>query len=761
MTRLQRGWAWLRLLGSGRLRMALAGAALAATLVTGGLSLPAHADPTPTPSATSPTPAAPAPATPPAGGTPAPTAEEMEQIEQILKEQNEKLSGAAQEEMLRQQTERLRKQLPHEGGVLGVFNVTDAHQLPVSAYTVRGDTGGLTDWDLGIYNLITEFCFMITKWLIAFCCWLIAWALSFGLAKILLAPVLTVAQSLHARVILEMGLPTLFLAVCALICVARIFFGDRARGWGDAALSLMLAALTTTLLSSTPQLLLGPDTGAIAATRGLALEVASVVVDASPPAHTPASEATPASLSRPLTDALVNAFVVQPAMLLQYGQTFDGECAQAYADTKLSQLAYDRQVSARTNRFKKLPGLANYLPGGSLISSWYDTQIDMTRRWAVDHFGNPPTENFEKKCVHGDVGAAKKASLDKVGGSVFLLVAAIIVTILLIGLTGSFLVAQCRIAWDAVRGEFALVAGTVPGPGRGVLWDWCASVLRSLAQMLYSVIALAVFIVVVQAVLNPVQQEWGRELTLRFILLDIVCIGAVKKRKDITARTHQLASGFRAKMASGRIGGTSLAPAATPLAKSPRIGRGLVRGVVRGGLVGVSLAQGNPLAALGYAMPRTIGATALMTRLSTARRRRRPGPPRSARPAGRPLPPPAAPPAVPPQPAVPPLPATVPQPATGSTGPARGTGTPPAQRAARRAAQRSARRAAQRRPQAPRQVPRQPTASARQQQLRQRLNRRTNRHTATGTTAAARRASALRRNRRGRGGSNSSAGGTP
>ncbi|WP_345515381.1 hypothetical protein, partial [Streptomyces yanii] len=41
--------------------------------------------------------------------------------------------------------------------------------------------------------MLTELCFMGTKWLIAFCCWLIAWSLSFGLAKLLLVPVLSVA----------------------------------------------------------------------------------------------------------------------------------------------------------------------------------------------------------------------------------------------------------------------------------------------------------------------------------------------------------------------------------------------------------------------------------------------------------------------------------------------------------------------------------------------------------------------------------------
>ncbi|OEJ21541.1 hypothetical protein AS594_39060 [Streptomyces agglomeratus] len=680
MTRPSTWRLWLRILGSARLRLALLVAALAATAFTLLTSLPAHAEPTPTPS----------PSVPTAPGQRTPTPEEIEAIEEVMREQSERLSKAAQQELLEQEKERLRKLLPDEGGVLGVFNVTDSNGLPISVYTVKSDTGGLLDWDLGIQNLLTELCFMVTKWLIAFCCWLIAWALSFGLAKLLLAPVLSVANSLHTRVILEMGLPTLFLSVCAIICVARIFFGDKAKGWGDAALSILLAALTTTLLSSTPQTLLGEEDGAIAVTRGLALEVADIILDANP--ATPQSdngvttEATGNTLSRPLTDALTDAFIVKPAMLLQYGRVFEGKCAAEYADTRLEQLAFDRQVHSRTNKLKDLTGLSEYIdPSGGGIAGWYNTQIDMSTRWAIDHFGDPPMEAFEAKCVPGDVGAAKKASMDKVGGAFFLLIAAGIVTVIVSGLAGSFLVAQCRIAWDAIRGEPALIAGTIPGAGRAFLWDWAASVLRSLGQMLTSVIALAVFIIIIQAVLDPAQEDWGRELTLRFLVVDLVCIGALKKRKELAAGSKQTAANFRGKLSAGRVGGTHGSafspPASSTVPKNRHIGRTTARGIVRGALVGVSLAHGNPLAAVGYAMPQAVGATALMSRINTGGRGGRRRPP-ARRPAGhqahragyqsqmqRPVPSrPTQPPPSPPAPIPTPRPRTQPRPSAGPNG---------------------------------------------------------------------------------------------
>ncbi|MFE5718553.1 hypothetical protein [Streptomyces erythrochromogenes] len=745
----------LRLLGTARLRLALLVAALAATAFTMLTSMPALAEPSPsaTPAPTSPP--ATNPLGPPTAGTRTPTPEELAEIEKIIDELNKRFSEHMQEAFLKAEEERLRKLLPDEGGVLAVFNVTDERNLPISAYTVKSDTGGLLDWDLGIQNLITELCFMITKWVIAFCCWLIVWALGFGLAKLLLAPVLSVANSLHAQVILQMGLPSLFLSVCALIAVVRIFFGDRAKGWGDAALSLLIAGLTATLLSSPPQVLLGEQDGAIAVARGLALEVADIILDANPGPKEKAPDeedsASSRALSRPLTNALTDAFIVKPAMLLQYGRVFEGDCAKKYSDTKITQLAYDRAVNQQMERLKKFNSYRAWIdPTGAQITEW---TLPIAQRWAVDHFGNPPMEQFEKDCVKGDVQAAKRASMDKVGGAIFLLVASLIVTVLIAGLAGSFLVAQCRIAWDAVRAEPALVAGLIPGAGRGYLWDWAASVLHSLGQLLASIIGLAVLILIVQAVLDPVQQDWGNELTLRFLAVDIVCIGAIKKRKALTVESKQAAAKWRDKMSSCRIGGTNgsaLAPSSTPVAKNQSIARKITRGAVRTAMVGVAVASGNPIAALGYATSSSVSTVALMNRIQSGGNGGR----RPARPAGQPQPQPQPQPRPRPQPGntsapgqTPPVPPQNPPALPSRTPPNQLPGGPahnlatssravtvpnqlpgPAPHPANGSSQAAAtpnqpNPQATRRHQPRHQVAPQPAASPRQQQLRQRLDR--------------------------------------
>ncbi|MEV6735307.1 hypothetical protein [Streptomyces sp. NPDC051364] len=760
-------WKRLRLLGTARLRLALLVAALAATAFTMLTSLPALAEPSPaaTPTPTSPPTVNPLGPNPP--GTRTPTPEELAEIEKIIGEFNNRLSDSVKEAYLKTEEERLRKLLPDEGGVLAVFSVTDRNRMPISAYTVKSDTGGLMDWDLGIQNLITELCFMITKWVVAFCCWLIAWALSFGLAKLLLTPVLSVANSLHTQVILQMGLPSLFLSVCALVCVARIFFGDRAKGWGDAALSLLIAGLTATLLSSPPQMLLGEQDGAVAVARGLSLEVADVILDANPGEREkdPDDEdsASGRALSRPLTDALTDAFIVKPAMLLQYGRVFKGDCAKKYSDTKLTQLAYDRAVTEQMERLKKFNSYRAWIdPTGAQITDW---TMPIAKQWAIDHFGNPPMEAFEKQCVEGDAQAAKRASMDKVGGAIFLFVAALIVTVLITGLAGSFLVAQCRIAWDAVRAEPALIAGLVPGAGRAYLWDWAASVLHSLGQLLASIIGLAVLILIIQAVLDPVQTEKSTELTLRFLAVDVVCIGALKKRKALTVRSKQVAANFRAKMSAARIGGTNgsvFTPSSTPVPKNKSIARKVTRGAVRTAMVGVALASGNPIAALGYATSSSVSTVALMNRIQSGGRGsgNRPARPTGHQPQPQPQPgnagnPGQTPPVPPQNPPVPPhnppgSPANQQLPggpahnlATSSsqavTVPNQLPGGPMYQRAGTSSSQATTTvnppspqaTQATRRHQPRYQVPTQPASSPRQQQLRQRLDRGTPRQPGT------------------------------
>lgn len=125
-------------------------------------------------------------------------------------------------------------------------------------------------------------------------------------------------------------------------------------GGAKQAAALIISALAVTTLAAPPQLLLSEQDGAVATTRALAVEVAALVLDnqdlkndkpttlsntgkngswESPEAH---------QLSRLITDALADAFVVRPAMLLSYGQTFEGACAKKFQESRIEQAVVDQ-----------------------------------------------------------------------------------------------------------------------------------------------------------------------------------------------------------------------------------------------------------------------------------------------------------------------------------------------------------------------------------------------------------------------------------
>lgn len=123
--------------------------------------------------------------------------------------------AAADPRVEKAQKDKLRKTLEKlgvgKGDLLDSFEVTNDIGIPVSAFTVDVDSGSWNDWDLKVEAWLTSLLFMGVKWLVAFACWLLTWALGFKLAEALLKPALAVSDSLYSHVLLSMGLPSLFL----------------------------------------------------------------------------------------------------------------------------------------------------------------------------------------------------------------------------------------------------------------------------------------------------------------------------------------------------------------------------------------------------------------------------------------------------------------------------------------------------------------------------------------------------------------------
>ncbi|MBV9022731.1 MAG: hypothetical protein JO362_02720 [Streptomycetaceae bacterium] len=424
--------------------------------------------------------------------------------------------------------------------MLQPFNVKDQYGVPISAYTADADTGDWTDIDLKIWNILAQLFFGLAKWFIGFACWLIHWALDFGLAKILIGPVDHIAGTIRDQVINRLGLPGLFLMFAGLYAGWHIMFKQRSRGFAEAGVSLVVAAVATTVLLSPAQVLLGTQgqpspggstmllsqDGLLGKAKDLSLQISSLVLS-----NNPNAQAHSGNVAKPITDALVDAFIVKPTQLMLYGTTFDGTCGEAFAKAKLveynyHQMGLDFWEGSRAN------------PAGGQS---YNQQLQDA--------GNA----FVKACKVKDAEPqAKKASADLAFSAAFVAIAAIIVSILVVLVTGSFLTAQGWIAFEAIRGHWALCAGILPGGGRATLWRWVASITKAVLAVVLSILFLAIFILIVIAL---VKADTGSTLAVKFIAIDITAVAALAFHKQIKERARQIAVNLNRRLAGARIGG--------------------------------------------------------------------------------------------------------------------------------------------------------------------------------------------------------------
>ncbi|TGB07400.1 hypothetical protein E2651_21835, partial [Streptomyces sp. MZ04] len=434
--------------------------------------------------------------------------------------------------------------------MLQPFNVTDKDGVPISAYTVKTDTGGWKDIDLKIWNIIAQLFFGISKWVVGFTCWLIKWALNFGLADVLIEPADRISTTIKTQVIDRMGLPGLFLLFAGFYAGWLILFKERSRGFAEIAVSLVVAAVTTTVLVSPAQVLLGQhdqpqpqgstmllsDEGMLGKAKDFTLEIASIVLADDPASAEGSSD--PNNVAKPITDALVDAFIVKPNQLMVYGTTFKGPCDKAFREFKLAEY-----------RLNEL-GVPYWMAGA--MDTMYDTNF-------IDSL-NKASDKFEASC--GDIEPkAKRASADLAFSSLFVAIAAIIVAILMILVTGGFLTAQGWLAFEAIRGHWALTAGILPGGGRATLWRWLSAIIKAVAGIILAILFLAIFILIVLAL---IEADTGDVLAVKFIVIDVTAVAGLAGHKRIKHTAQTIAVNLNRRLANARVGGSRRSVFASP-----------------------------------------------------------------------------------------------------------------------------------------------------------------------------------------------------
>ncbi|MFD9725959.1 hypothetical protein [Streptomyces sp. NPDC059072] len=523
------------------------------------------------------------------------------------------------------------------GGLLGALDIRTSEGVPLSGYQLEASTapptvgqqianvvtGGLSfDVVAEVQRLVLSGLFTLVRLLVGLCCWLIGFIFKFPLLRLLTDPAQTLADAYQRHVVNALGLPALLLAwafVFGLIAFAR---GKVGQGLGEIALTLVIAALAASAFVR-PDYLLGKD-GPLDQTQQAAIEVASITTasyfdtpgrggrpcdTAVGPAHDVCvkEQADAKTVTTPIQNALTDALVVKPYMLLQYGRVLDPKKkdeADAYkAHRKWVQANAAVDKPARPPKENDPCGLldgpskeyceaqnpgtdTSTNEGCSLLTGsakgYCEAQAGSTDPSKCDGVIGPLKEDCKRAITEGSkrraagdasfpglikdlskagpVGVAaasyaEKPSWDRVWSVVALLIAVLVVSLMIVSMAVVMLGAQGADAAAAAAGPVAWVWAMLPGPSRMLLWRWVGVFVVSALTSFVAAMALPLFGIAVDALLAGADPGQMME---RLVLVDALAIGFLVMHRRILAGAAGFGGRMATRMRFAKIGGTHL-----------------------------------------------------------------------------------------------------------------------------------------------------------------------------------------------------------
>ncbi|MEV0449797.1 hypothetical protein [Streptomyces sp. NPDC050600] len=423
--------------------------------------------------------------------------------------------------------------------------------------------------------------FSLARTITGFACWLIDWVYRFPVIDKLTSPAQKLADAYDQQIISPLGLAGICLAWAFVFGLVLAMRGRVARGAGEILLTLLIAGITATTLVQ-PAVFLGYD-GPVQQTQRAALEAATITANSgnptrtppSPcdgitgPAHTiclqnqapqrPTSAAGPdrtkecaavvgpardvclrgetplnaADVSKPITNTLTETLVVQPYMLLQYGQLIDKN-SPLYA-VHLKAVTPPKPAAEKEEcRLIKGPAHDFCQAGGE---TW-------TNR----------AEEFKKLGPDGEAVFAymRTNEWDKVIGAFLVLIAAVILALVIVLLALALITAQFGCVIAAVGTVVVFTLALLPGPGRGLLWRWTGYFAGSMLLLF----AVAIFIPLFGVGARAVLADSNSSLIERLVVLDGLAATAIVMQRRIIHGSRQFGRRLGERMRYAKIGGS-------------------------------------------------------------------------------------------------------------------------------------------------------------------------------------------------------------
>ncbi|PNE43433.1 hypothetical protein AOB60_00390 [Streptomyces noursei] len=500
-----------------------------------------------------------------------------------------------------------------DGGLLGPFsNIKTSEGIPSSFYELTGGGDGISDT---VMRFMASGMFALARLVAGGSCWLIDWIYRFPIIDRLASTSQHIADAYAKHIVTPLGLAGVFIAwsfAFGLFMVAR---GRAGRGLGEIVLTLLIAAISATSLVR-PDVVLG-QSGPLHQAQRAALEAAVITThatDSSNDSTDPCSvmlggakdicersgipekakkaaaekdksrreelckdmpgaardvcvsgsrAPVPADVSQPISKTLTDILVVQPYQLLQYGRIIKKD-SPLYKDYQTALVIGDGDPA--THPCDKLDGKAGDLcrKRNKDISERCDdlpkpSMEDCRNVNGVgDAEGNGKAQKalLEQDGPEGKAAAAYMSSMtwDRVLGALFVLVAALVMAIVVIGMAFAMVAAQFSCVLAACATYVVFVWALLPGPNRMVLWRW-VGVFASSTVVLFCV---SEFIPLFGIAARTLLGSEDTALIERLVLLDALAVTAVVLHRRMVAKGSSLGHAFASWMRFAKVGGTHM-----------------------------------------------------------------------------------------------------------------------------------------------------------------------------------------------------------
>ncbi len=337
------------------------------------------------------------------------------------------------------------------GGIFSAYNPVDCHGIPLSAYTLDIDTGGLTEPATAVLSLVLSALWDFYRVAVALSVWMFDLGAGFGWLSWLEGPAATVAAGLQ-DLVTELGLIPLALVIAAVVGGIWVLRGRWAAGIGELMVSGLIAALAVGVLANPVTVITGED-GLLTRTQQLGVEVAAVVATGGR-----AGDMDAATLRAATSARLVEAFIRAPHQLINYGDVLEPSCLDVYDEGLLA---------------------------------------------GPDADGPPLRERIGQECGDQYQAYADDPSSIQVASAALILTFGGLLVVLMFLIAGLVLFATLVVLFESMKLVVGLVVAIVPGTGRGSLFHSLAEIAMALVVMLGTLLFASAFALLVASLLDP------------------------------------------------------------------------------------------------------------------------------------------------------------------------------------------------------------------------------------------------------------------